>query len=272
MNRYGRLLWRDTLPIAGRCRYLPPVSSSLAISAATEYFAQRLGPCVIKVRQHALLDCLRRLLVAGNRTLRVAGDRFVDPVDPFQRVEPSVAQLDEPSGFQGYVNFRDLAVPGSIDVERFVPSRNDQLSCNRLCRIPNVVLSSQDRPVDAGPSPPRASPFRGPGVMDGHNRPPRDLHSYLYLWEHRVASQCNPLNCRAAPAPRRTLLQATGSGACDSWNPGRSQDAACLTLECSNLKRTDPWPTCLKRLRVPSPMGFGSTKTRQRSGEKTNGT
>ena len=43
-------------------------------------------------------------------------------------------------------------------------------------------------------------------------------------------------------------------------------------IEVSNLKRTELRPTCLKRLRDPSPMGLGNSNTIQRSGEKTNGT
>ena len=42
--------------------------------------------------------------------------------------------------------------------------------------------------------------------------------------------------------------------------------------DCSNLKRMDPCPTCLNRLRVESPIGFGNSRTNQRSGENTNGT
>ena len=40
-----------------------------------------------------------------------AGDRFVDPRHPFGRVEPPVAQFDEPSGFQGLpieVSYKEL--------------------------------------------------------------------------------------------------------------------------------------------------------------------
>ena len=42
--------------------------------------------------------------------------------------------------------------------------------------------------------------------------------------------------------------------------------------DCSNLKRMDACPTCLNLLRVESPIGFGNSRTNQRSGEKTNGT
>ena len=44
----------------------------------------------------------------GTGPLRVTGNRFVHPLDPFRRVEPSVAQRDEPSGFQGF-RFETLA-------------------------------------------------------------------------------------------------------------------------------------------------------------------
>ena len=48
-----------------------------------------------------LFEGLRRVLVAGNRPLRVAGNRLVDPLDPFRWIEPAVPPLDHPSGFQG---------------------------------------------------------------------------------------------------------------------------------------------------------------------------
>ena len=44
----------------------------------------------------SLSRCLRSLLVASNRSLRIAEDRLVDPVG---RVEPQAAQVDEASGF-----------------------------------------------------------------------------------------------------------------------------------------------------------------------------
>ena len=61
-----------------------------------------LRASVVEVRQRALLDRLRRGLVAGNRAFRIAGDRLLDPLDPLGRVKPAVAQFCEPSGFQGF--------------------------------------------------------------------------------------------------------------------------------------------------------------------------
>ena len=58
-----------------------------------------LRASVVEVRQRALLECLRRVLVARSRPLRIAVDRLVHPLDPFGRVEPAITQLDEPSGF-----------------------------------------------------------------------------------------------------------------------------------------------------------------------------
>ena len=58
-----------------------------------------LRASVVEVRQRALLERLRRVLVTGNWTLWVAGNRLVDP---FGRIEPAVTQLDESSGFQGF--------------------------------------------------------------------------------------------------------------------------------------------------------------------------
>ena len=58
------------------------------------------GAC--RGRQRALPEGLRRVRVAGNGTLRVAGHRFVHPLDPLGRIEPAVAQLGEPAGCQGF--------------------------------------------------------------------------------------------------------------------------------------------------------------------------
>ena len=54
---------------------------------------------VVEVRQRALLQRPCRLLVAGGGPLRIAGNRLVDPLNPFRRIQPTVAQLDRPSGF-----------------------------------------------------------------------------------------------------------------------------------------------------------------------------
>ena len=61
-----------------------------------------LGAGVVEVRQRALPERLCRVLVAGNRPLRIAADRLVHPLDPLGRVEPAVAQLDQPLSFQGF--------------------------------------------------------------------------------------------------------------------------------------------------------------------------
>ena len=63
---------------------------------------QPLRPGVVEVRQRALLERLRRGLVAGHRPLRVAGNRLVHPLDPFGRVQPAVTQFDQPLRFQGF--------------------------------------------------------------------------------------------------------------------------------------------------------------------------
>ncbi len=44
------------------------------------------------------LSDLRRVLVAGNGPLWIAGNRLVHPLDPLGRVQPPVAQLNQPSG------------------------------------------------------------------------------------------------------------------------------------------------------------------------------
>ena len=60
-----------------------------------------LRALVVEVRERALPQRLRGVLVARNRPPRVPGDRLVHPVDPFRRVEPPVPQLDEPPGVEG---------------------------------------------------------------------------------------------------------------------------------------------------------------------------
>ena len=57
---------------------------------------------VVEVRQRALLEHLGRVLVARNQPLRIPGDRLVNSLDPFGRVEPAITHLDESSGFQCY--------------------------------------------------------------------------------------------------------------------------------------------------------------------------
>ena len=61
--------------------------------------AEPLRPDVVEVRQRALLERLRRVLVTRKRTLRVAGIRLVDPP---ARIQPAVAQFNQTSGFQGF--------------------------------------------------------------------------------------------------------------------------------------------------------------------------
>ena len=53
---------------------------------------------VVKARQRARLERGCGGLVARPRTCRIAGNRLVQPLDPFGRVEPPVAQLDQPLG------------------------------------------------------------------------------------------------------------------------------------------------------------------------------
>ena len=78
-----------------------------------------LRPGVVEVRQRALLERLRRVLVAGNRPLRIAGNRLVHPLDPLGWVQPPVAQRDQPLSFQGY-NHRAgiVSVVGDEDIRR----------------------------------------------------------------------------------------------------------------------------------------------------------
>ena len=60
---------------------------------------------VVEVRQRPFPERLRSALVAWDRALRVPRNGLVDPLDPldpFGRIQPAVAQLDQPSGFQGF--------------------------------------------------------------------------------------------------------------------------------------------------------------------------
>ena len=59
-----------------------------------------LRPDVVEARQRPLLERLHGVFVAGGRTLRVAGERLVHPLDPFGRVEPAVATFDQPLSFR----------------------------------------------------------------------------------------------------------------------------------------------------------------------------
>ena len=56
-----------------------------------------LRPGVVEVRQRALPERLRGLLVPRNGTGRISRSRLVNPLDPFRRVQPAVAQVDEPA-------------------------------------------------------------------------------------------------------------------------------------------------------------------------------
>ena len=49
---------------------------------------------VVEVRQRALPERLRGVLVVGNRTPWISGCQLIHPLDPFGRVEPAGAQLD----------------------------------------------------------------------------------------------------------------------------------------------------------------------------------
>ena len=51
---------------------------------------------VVEVRQRARFERGCGGLVARHRTCRIAGNRLVQPLDPFGRIEPPVAQLDQP--------------------------------------------------------------------------------------------------------------------------------------------------------------------------------
>ena len=87
--------------------------------------AEPLRPDVVEVRQRALLERLRRVLVTRKRTLRVAGNRLVDPP---ARIQPAVAQLDQASGFQGYCHLpRVGGVFSGRDVRRQAGPERERL-------------------------------------------------------------------------------------------------------------------------------------------------
>ena len=65
---------------------------------------QPLRASVVQIGQGAFLEFFRYVLVAWHRTLGIAGDRLVYPLHPFGRIEPTVAQLDQPPGGLGNSN------------------------------------------------------------------------------------------------------------------------------------------------------------------------
>ena len=93
--------------VVGDVRW-PTVRSSHRRVKGFVCVGEPLGTALVEARQRALLERLRRVLVAGNGTLRVAGNRLVDPLDPLRRVEQAVAQCDQSSGFQGFRRDRDV--------------------------------------------------------------------------------------------------------------------------------------------------------------------
>ena len=109
----------------------PTVRGSHSRVKSLVRISEPLRPGVVEVRQRALLERPCRLLVARYQTLRVAGNRLVDPLDPFGRVEPAVPLLDQPLSFQGFRRdsavtcgylyyFRPGAVPVSPTVSLFL--------------------------------------------------------------------------------------------------------------------------------------------------------
>ena len=60
-----------------------------------------------------------------------------------------------------------------------------------------------------------------------------------------VHRSCVPVIIVACPGTTWASFWSTGSEDCDDRKPSLSHDT--VRSECSNLKRTDPRPTCLKR-------------------------
>ena len=60
-----------------------------------------LGAGVVEGGQGALLELLCRVFVAGGGAFGVAGNRFLQPLHPFGRVEPAVAEGDQAAGGLG---------------------------------------------------------------------------------------------------------------------------------------------------------------------------
>jgi len=60
-----------------------------------ERVGKRLRADVVEIRQGAFPGRIRRVLIAGKRTPRVAGNRPMDPL-PLGRIHPAVTQLDQP--------------------------------------------------------------------------------------------------------------------------------------------------------------------------------
>ena len=74
---------------------------------------QPLRAGVVQVGQGAFLEGLRCVLVAGHRAFGIAGHWFVHPLYPFRRVEPAVAQFNQPSG--GLGNGDSVWIVGIVD-------------------------------------------------------------------------------------------------------------------------------------------------------------
>ena len=98
-----------------------------------------LRSVVVEVRQRALPERLRSVLVSGHGTPRVTGSRLVHPVDPLGRIEPPVARLDEtPGGIGDGDRSRVGRVAGGRDVRRQAGRERERLE-RRARRVARVV-------------------------------------------------------------------------------------------------------------------------------------
>ena len=89
-----------------------------------------LRALIVEAGRRAGLEFLCRRLVAGDRTFRIAGNGYVDPFHPFGRVEPAVAEFDQPPrGLCDGNGARVVRVVGGGDVWRKADREPEEQRC-----------------------------------------------------------------------------------------------------------------------------------------------
>ena len=158
-----------------------------------------LRPGVVEVRQRALPERLRGLLVARNGTSRISRSRLVHPLNPFGRVEPSVAQFDEPAGgLRDRGRARIPLVVGRGHFGRQAGRERERLE-GRARRVARVVTLPE----------PRAETKR-PDLVE----PERSRGSPGRCGSRPVGAACGRAGpCPRAAQPRRQLPRRSWGGA-----------------------------------------------------------
>ena len=156
---------------------------------------------IVEIGQGAFLELLRGGFVAGNRALGIAGNRLVDPFDPFGRVEPAVAQFNQPpcslgNGDGAWV-IRVLG-SGNVRGQAFGKRECTESGSVRVTRI--VSFAEPITTVDGGPTP--QSVLTDAGYEDVDIEQP-DSRNY------RIQSAT--VNAAVREAARQDLEEAFGS-------------------------------------------------------------